>query len=216
MNLTQATLRDLRELIVGGELAPGSLVTESWVCRRFAVARPTAKSALDRLVAEGVLQREVNRAARVPVFSVSDVDDLYESRLVIEAEAIARVATAGVVAREMRRAHRLMTVSLDEPADFIAADVAFHRARVQATGSPRLVGIHDSLIGETEICMARVRSHDLLGPQAVVDEHHALVEAIERQDAAGAVRLLRHHIRWAKDAIAASLLDPVPFAGLDP
>lgn len=205
MNLTQSVLDNLRMIVVAGELAPGATVSEGWVCERFGVARPTAKSAIDRLASEGILVRDVNRPARVPVLTAESVEDLYEARLVIEVEATARLSATKTVTPEMLRAQRIMSVSTDEPAEFIAADVRFHRALVAAACSPRLTAMHDLVIGETHFCMARVRTRLLLHPEAVVAEHTALLRTIQAGNSMDSTTLVRDHIRWAKSAVIESL-----------
>lgn len=207
MNLTQATSADLRGMIVKGDLPPGAAVTESWVCDRFGVARPTAKSAIDRLVNEGVLQREVNRSAKVPLLTREQVDDLYEARLVVEAAAVQRVSSARHITPALRRAQKLMAVSTDDLTDFTAADVDFHRELVRAAGSPRLIAMHDLVIGETQMCMARVRLHELLPPGDILADHEQILAAVEHGDTSHALELLARHIGGAKQAVLTSIAD---------
>jgi len=194
-------------MIVAGELEPGATVTELWVCDRFAVARPTAKSAIDRLVNEGVLQREANRSAKVPQLSREQVDDLYEARLVVEAAAVRRVSGARRVTPPLRRAQKLMAISIDNLTDFTTADVDFHRELVRATESPRLIAMHDLVIGETQMCMARVRLYELLPPEGIIAEHEQILTAVEDGDTTEALELLAHHIGGAKLAVLTSIGD---------
>ncbi|MBU3537090.1 GntR family transcriptional regulator, partial [Alkalihalobacillus clausii] len=63
--LPEAIAQSLRADIVDARLVPGETLTETAVARRFGVARPTAKVAIERLVADGLLRREAHRAARV-------------------------------------------------------------------------------------------------------------------------------------------------------
>ena len=52
--------------------------------KKFDVARPTAKAAIEQLVPIGLLRRLRNKTARVPLLDAADVADLYLSRGVIE------------------------------------------------------------------------------------------------------------------------------------
>src|SRR5690606_12657184 len=53
-----AVVASLRSAILTGVLAPGDAVTEALVADSFHVARPTARIAIDKLVAAGILAPE--------------------------------------------------------------------------------------------------------------------------------------------------------------
>lgn len=78
-----------RESILSQREAPESAVTEQAIADRFGVARPTAKVALERLVADGLLRRTAHKTARVPELTRDDIVDLYANRAIVE-EAAAR------------------------------------------------------------------------------------------------------------------------------
>src|ERR1700712_5984130 len=80
---------ELRSRILSLEDAPGTTFTESAVALQFGVARPTAKMAIERLVAEGLLRREAHHPARVPQLTRDDLIDLFDNRAIIEGAAIA-------------------------------------------------------------------------------------------------------------------------------
>ena len=87
--LPEAIYEELRELIVDQSYVPGTSITESAVALRFGVARPTAKMAIERLVTEGLLRRELHQSARVPQLDATDIIDLFDNRAVIESAAVA-------------------------------------------------------------------------------------------------------------------------------
>ena len=92
--LPDAVYDALRESIVDGRDAPGTAVTEQAIADRFGVARPTAKAALERLVAEGLLRRAAHKSARVPELNRDDIVDLYANRATLEVSALAGLAAA--------------------------------------------------------------------------------------------------------------------------
>src|SRR5882757_2974005 len=83
----------LRASIISQRDAPGSTITESAVALRFGVARPTARIAIERLVADGLLRREAHHAARVPELSREDIVDLFGNRAIVESAAIASLVS---------------------------------------------------------------------------------------------------------------------------
>lgn len=197
----EAIAEALRASILSQQDAPGSAITESAVALRFGVARPTARLAIDRLVADGILRREAHRAARVPELSRDDVIDLFDNRAVIEAAAMARLAAHGQVPAPALAAHRALLVT----DDFAPHDIAFHRALVAGQPSPRLARLHELLMGEVELCIGQVQAGHLLSATEVAAQHQGILDAITAGDPGAASRLTHDHIIGARDRLLAHL-----------
>lgn len=193
MSLDSAAVRpdaiaeQLRADIIAQRDKPGSTITESAVAVRFGVARPTARLAIERLVAEGILRREAHQAARVPVLGRDDIIDLFEARAIIESAAVAALTTVPVSARG----------SGDSAAD----DIAFHRALVAGQSSPRLTRMHNLLLGEIELCTGQVHAEHLVSASDMAAQHQGILDALTAGDPASAARLTREHIEYARDAL---------------
>ena len=160
--LPDSVYGELRERILSGVERPGSSITESAVALRHGVARPTAKLAIERLVTEGLLRREAHRAARVPTLERADIEDLFDTRAVVEAAAVEALAHGGSVPPEVVAAHRILLARAEHGEPFAEADIAFHRAIGSGQPSPRLAHLHALLMGEIELCIAQVQSAGLL------------------------------------------------------
>lgn len=177
----------LRADIIAQRDKPGTTITETAVALRFAVARPTARLAIERLVAEGLLRREAHQAARIPVLGVDDIVDLFESRAVIECAAVAGLTQVPAGARYTGTS--------------AADDIAFHRALVAGQSSRRLARMHDLLLGEIELCIGQVHAEQLITPAEVAQQHQRILDAITAGNADEATRLTREHIVAARDAL---------------
>lgn len=200
--MPDAIVDALRARILDQSEAPGSTITESAVAVRFGVARPTAKLALERLVAEGLLRREAHRAARVPQLTRDDIVDLFETRRLIESAALASLATAGDLPADALAAHRAVLAAARAGGDFAAHDAAFHRALVAGQPSPRLARMHAALMGEIELCIGQVQAHHLVPVTDVAAQHQGILDAVLAGDAAAAAELSGTHV----DATRAALL----------
>ena len=191
---------DLRADILSQASPAGSTFTESAVALRFGVARPTAKMAIERLVAEGLLRRETHHPARVPELSREDVADLFDNRAIIETAAIGKLAAEGTIPADALAAHRALLAS--DEAD-PSLDIEFHRALVTGQGSPRLIRAHSLLMGEIELCIAQVLSQRLRTASEVSKQHQGILDAVTAGDAALAERLTREHIAESRDRLLA-------------
>ncbi|MFM9878681.1 MAG: GntR family transcriptional regulator [Rhodoglobus sp.] len=188
---------ELRASILSQVDAPGSSITESAVALRFGVARPTARLAIDKLVADGLLRREAHRAARVPELSRDDIVDLFTNRALIESAAMAALATSGTIPAEALAAHRALATA----EQFARHDITFHRALVAGQPSPRLTRMHQLLMGEIELCIGQVQAAHLLSAAQVARQHQGILDAITSGDADAAARLTREHIAGARDRL---------------
>jgi len=198
--LPEAIYDELRSLIVDQSYQPGESITESAVALRFGVARPTAKMAIERLVTEGLLRRELHQSARVPQLDSDDIVDLFDNRAVIESAAVAALEAVPV---DAMTAHRALLAS-DE--HFAKNDIAFHRALVAGQPSPRLARMHALLMGEIELCIGQVQAAHLLTASEVGAQHQGILDAIIAGDAQTASRLTREHIAGSRDRLLSHYL----------
>jgi len=197
-----AVAEALRSDVLSVAILPGDAVTEAAVSERFAVSRPTARVAIDQLVHAGLLRREANRGARVPALSRADIVDLYDNRALVEGAALAALAAAGAVPADAVRHNRALAEAPDE-APFAGSDIAFHRALVIGQGSPRLARMHESLMGEIELCIGQVAANALWRPADIAAQHERVLDAVVAGDPELAARLVREHIETSRDRLLA-------------
>jgi DNA-binding GntR family transcriptional regulator len=188
-SLVDALVDSLRERILSGEIGAGAALTEMEVAKDYDVARPTARTAIERLVAAGLMQRGPHKSARVPVLTVAEIHDMYFARGCVEAEALRRLAATRTVPDSARSAVAELAAVTDLtslPA-LVEPDIRFHRELVDALASPRLSRLHSSLMGEMRLCMAQLRAHRPLRAEKIVAEHELILDRIAAGDPAGAV-----------------------------
>jgi len=205
-------------------LAPGDFLgREEDLASEFGVSRPTLREAL-KLLASGNLIR-ANKGPGGGIFvahtadqgvrrSLSDsVDMMIETGAVsleelLEARTLLEVPLAGLAAlqaseetiRRLRAALVAETASGDMDAVH-TADSDFHREIATAGGNR----IAQALTGWVfEVLQPRLMDQlrDAVVPQAVLDQHSALLEAIEQGDRTRAERAMREHLLYLRDALA--------------
>lgn len=202
-----AVAATLREQVMTEEIPPGVQVTESLVASRFGVARPTARAAIDRLVAEGLFRRSAHASARVPRMTAADINDLYFARGCIDREVARGLADRRTVPPQAHAALvDLLAATGGSPLlDVVTADVGFHRALADGLGSARLTSIYASLMGEVKLCMAQVQSRRLLTPRSIYDEHVMIVTEIAAGNSARAAEIVTTHLDHARAALLRNL-----------
>jgi DNA-binding GntR family transcriptional regulator len=197
-----AVVDSLRSAVLTGSLDVETAVTEAYVARTYGIARPTARIAIDKLVADGLLVRRPHHAARVRLLDRDDIDDLFTSRAAVEVAAVELLAATGTVPAEAGGANReLLEQAADAP--YAALDISFHRSLVRGTPSTRLPRLHDLLMGEIELGIAQVEAHRLRSSGDVAREHQAILDAVAAGDVDLAGALARAHILSSRDQLVA-------------
>jgi len=205
ISTTEAVVVSLREMILDGAIAPGAPLPEADLTREFGVARPTVRAAIQTLCHEGLLKRERNRSAFVPLLGREDVRDLFSVRIPIEClivrSILERAAPLGEVHAGIARLSALTEHS--QWSEVVEADLGFHHTLARAVGSPRLERLFLSLSGEIRLCMAQLRPA-WTSPAAMGAEHRELLDVIERGPVDAAVTRMTVHLERAVGDLTSS------------
>jgi DNA-binding GntR family transcriptional regulator len=206
LSIVDAIASDIRGNLFSGQLRSDTQLTEAEVAATYGVARPTAKAAIEKLVAEGLLLRGTHKTARVPAMGLDEVRDLYFSRLCIESEVVRRLAIAGTVPDIAAKANNEV-VGLDSGSGMEVAEpvMRFHLGLVEALGSPRLSRLFGTLMGEMRLCMAQMSYRRLLHAPAIAEEHELILEEIASGNPEGAVAALADHLQRAENRLVPAL-----------
>ncbi|MGH3648121.1 MAG: GntR family transcriptional regulator, partial [Micromonosporaceae bacterium] len=84
LSLASQTVDALRELVLTGELPPGSRVNEVAVAQQLGISRGPLREAIRHLASEGLLELSPNRGAVVPAAGADDVRAMFELRTALE------------------------------------------------------------------------------------------------------------------------------------
>ncbi|OPG05582.1 GntR family transcriptional regulator [Microbispora sp. GKU 823] len=195
VSTVEALAAALRERVLSGDIEPGAALPEQELSARYGVARPTVREALALLVHEGLLRRERNRSAYVPVITSADLADLMYVRGPLE-ELMARAVAGRRVTAAEEALDRLSGLPPGAPwAAVVAEHMALHEALVAAAGSPRLERLYATLAAETRLGLVGLR-HAYEDPHELAAEHAALLRVIAEGPADAAVHAVREHLRW--------------------
>ncbi|QOR69413.1 GntR family transcriptional regulator [Ruania alkalisoli] len=206
-SLTEALFESLRARIINGEIPPGERVTEQRVADEYGVARPTAKSCLERLTGLGLLRRVAHKSAVVPQLSAAEIQDLFFSRETFEAAATSHLARTAHLPEQMTKAQAVMVqaAAREDFAEQVQADIAFHWGLVEGLSSERLSRMYEMISGEIHLTMGQYAAHRRTTPTTVVGEHEEIMAAISAGDEDRARSALIAHLAHARDRVLAQV-----------
>jgi DNA-binding GntR family transcriptional regulator len=206
VSIVEAIAADLRDRIFAGELMSSQALTETDIASSYEVARPTAKAAIEKLVAEGLLVRGVHKTARVADLGPESVRDIYIARAYLESEVLRRLASAQTVpAAAVQANNDIAALKTGAPLDVVEPDMRFHTSLIDAVGNERISKMYLSLVGEVRLCMSRVQSLHLLDTAVIQAEHQRLLELIGEGRGDEAARLLDVHLGRARERLVAAM-----------
>jgi DNA-binding GntR family transcriptional regulator len=206
VSIVEAIASDLRVRIFAGDLGSSQALTETDIASSYEVARPTAKAAIEKLVAEGLLVRGVHKTARVADLGPESVRDIYIARAYMESEVLRRLAsTRTVPAAAVQANNDIAALNTGAPLDVVEPDMRFHTSLIDAVGNERISKMYLSLVGEVRLCMSRVQSLHLLDTALIQAEHQRLLELIEEGRGDEAARLLDVHLGRARERLVAAM-----------
>ena len=204
----------LRDLIVRGELAPGSKVQEQALCDQFQVSRTPIREALRSLASEGLVVLTPRRGATIAEVTRQDLEEAFPIVGALEALA-GELACRKITDAEIDRARALQAQLVEaheaeDLASYSAANAAIHRLILDAADNPLLTQMLKSLDGRVR--RARYLAN-LSGARwaAAVVEHALILDAIEQRDGSRLGQILRVHLGNK----LASLLSQLPEADGD-
>lgn len=204
VSVADAAEEHLRSLLFSGSLPAGEELRDTVIAQELGIARPTARMAVQRLVSEGLLEREPGHSARVRTFTAEDIEDIYRLRRILEFEAVRIITEEGRDTREIAAALDEFRRAGDTWEAGPDADARFHSAVVAASGSPRLTRMFAILASEIRLMIGLLRSRYGTLTE-LYDEHAALLQALKSGDTATALKLWADHIDDAERFLTTSL-----------
>jgi DNA-binding GntR family transcriptional regulator len=212
--LRQWVADHLRADILEGKRAPGDWLRQEQLARELEVSQTPVREALKQLVSEGLLEHVPYRGIQVVRFSVEDVEDLYESRAVLEAMAARHAATviSDEELKELASLHSRMLeckmpVQLKEYRDL---NRRFHTTIITASRRSFLTRTLSQLWSAfptmlwsnvPHLAVRSVPERD--EPDA--EEHAEIVSALQARDPGRAARAAKRHIETAGRTLLASM-----------
>lgn len=205
-------LLGLRSLVMSGAFEPNTRLPEVALSERLGISRTPLRQAMDRLIAEGLLERIDTGGCRVARFTLDDINDAIELRGVIEGMAVRLAAERGADPRRLAEAEAVLdridrALTASDSIDFdgyVRENAEFHRL---------LAGLAGSAVVRREA--ERVSRLPLASPSAFLREqelipdfvnsltraqhqHRAILDAIRAREGSRAEGLAREHARLAR------------------
>ena len=187
---------EIEQMILGGDLAPGQRINEAALAERFRTSRGPVREALRALEECGLVRAERNRGVFVREVSVTEADEVYDLREVLDEHVGRRLAER--ISAEQLATLRALLADMDAATaaqnlkQYHKLNLEFHESLVDSVGNSHLSATYRRLT--KELLLFRLHGLKEGGGFAVSNtEHKVIVEAIASRDPERAGRAMRAH-----------------------
>ncbi len=201
----------LRRAILEQTLKPGTKLPEDVVGEQCGVSRTIVRAALARLDGEGLVELRPNRTAVVARPTLEEARGIFAVRIALERTVIASLAL-GITKRQLDLLDGHVT--REDHARGRSAPLAirlageFHTLLAEMTGNRLLARYVAETVSRCSLILALYgRPHSA---DCAVNEHQQIIEALRRQDAAAAERLMVEHLGSVEERAELTPAAPAP------
>lgn len=203
-SLVDVVAERIEAAIISGQLEPGSRLSEQALATSLGVSRGPLREAIRRLEGRKLLERTPNIGVRVAQLSLRDLNEILQVREALECLACSLAALhmpdAEIAALKKLLDDHGKQKSVQDRKGYYQEDknLDFHFRIVNGSGNERLAHM---LAGDLHYMLRvyRYKSGAKPGRAAeVLQEHRAIVAALEARDPQAAEHAMREHLRHAR------------------
>ncbi len=198
----------LKKAIITGEIPAGERIVETEYADRLHISRTPLREALRKLERDGLVEYVMRRGVVVHAFTTEDVDQIYTIRNSLEMLTLPYIienATAeDIAALREKLAAMDALISRDDIEGLSPLARDFHTCLTAISGKNRILRVIE---GQDEY----IRRFSAMAIQqenrrsSAHEEHHKLVDLVEKKDLPALEELMRHHIERSKECCLAAL-----------
>lgn len=214
VSVRERAYRHIKKLISDGVLEAGSGISELLLAKELGSSRTPIREAMKQLDAEGLLEQGQNGGLTVARLKREDIIELYELREALEVYSVGKVASYPLRPADKDRLQSMVdqllvlkreleesgSTELNEQQNhrFVESDLGFHALLMSMTNNSRIQKmIHDARL-LIRIFAIRRRGHNAAQLESIHDFHQQILDAVEAQDAARAMKAMAGHIQTSQ------------------
>lgn len=202
--LRQHVYEEIKHDIITCKLAPGEPISENQFLDRFNVSKTPIREALTSLVQDGLVEYTPNRGFRITPVSVTDIQEIFEARIFIEAE-IFRLAVKKMSDAEIDELEKYNWVEGDvgntEYAEtFLESNRKFHTILAASARNSRLLWYYETLMNEAQRLFYMDISHHNREFRWG-HGHDGIIKALRNRDETAGVTAIRDTLETARKRV---------------
>jgi len=198
----------LRQMLVEGDIPPGAKLNERALCEALNISRTPLREAIKMLAAEGLVELLPNRGSVAVQLSEADVHNTFEVMAGLEALsgelAAQRITEAELAEIQALHYEMLAAYTRRDLSAYYRLNAAIHSCINAAAKNPVLSSTYQQVNARLQALRFRSNQDGEKWSHAV-QEHQAMVAALQARDASALARVLTTHLNNKRDVVMAQL-----------
>ncbi|MBZ9682510.1 MULTISPECIES: GntR family transcriptional regulator [unclassified Mesorhizobium] len=213
LKLEHQTLNDraygaLKQELISGGFSPGQTLVIRKLAESFGISTTPIREALQRLVAERLLEMQNNRSIIVPLLSAPAFSELTRIRIAVEGlageMATSRMTESGLADIQAALGDMQRAIEAQDATAYLALNEDFHFAIYEHAGAPILLNMIRDLWGRVGPYLKLLMRADRYIPQSN-DAHRRIVAALEQRNGSAVRASLEEDISVAAAVLSDNL-----------
>ena len=198
----------LKHAIITGELPAGARIVETTYAEQLHISRTPLREALRKLERDGLVEYVLRHGVVVRAFTVADIEEIFTIRnsmmMLILPSVVANV-TAKDIAEFRVLLSEMDVAQQEEDCDALASfNRAFHSKLEHLSDKKRILRVIDDQ-EEYILRFSAVTIASIVRRSRAHQEHHELVDMLEKHDLEGLEKLMAHHLEESKQTCLAAV-----------
>jgi DNA-binding GntR family transcriptional regulator len=211
MNQVTTAVEIIRERLLSGDFLPGDRLGEEEIAHELDMSRTPVREALRTLAADGLIEIQKNRGARVVDWSEDELISVFEIRMRLEGLAARRAAerakpedvvTLTELAKQVQ--HFSQPAPIRDFAKISRYNGDFHGELLRISGSAALTSAVDRVMFVSVLSRTR-QAMDDEAMQRSSNHHFEIVAAVEAGQGDWAESAMRNHILSARTSLFSAM-----------
>jgi len=207
VRLSEKAYRLIKDKVVTLELPPSAVIDEHVLMQELGLGRTPIREALQRLDSEGLVNIVPRRGTFVNDISVTDLQKIFELRIIMEGFC-ARLAAQRVTQAQLDRMENVLQeldqLQESDPQALMSIDRRFHRLLYTAADNEFMTDILDRLY-DLSLRLWYLVLNRLSEVKHSIEQHLIVLDALKEGDADRAEAVIRKHIVEFQQSIKAAL-----------
>ena len=198
----------LKHAIITGELPAGARIVETTYAEQLHISRTPLREALRKLERDGLVEYVLRHGVVVRAFTVADIEEIFTIRnsmmMLILPSVVANV-TAKDIAEFRVLLSEMDVAQQEEDCDALASfNRAFHSKLEHLSDKKRILRVIDDQ-EEYILRFSAVTIASIVRRSRAHQEHHEMVDMLEKHDLEGLEKLMAHHLEESKQTCLAAV-----------
>ena len=200
-------VEQVRAAMVRGDYAPNQRLVEADLCEQYGASRAVVRTALQELAADGLVEMQRNKGARVRAIPLAEAIEITEARMVLEGLAARKAAEH----RSPAEAEELVAIGEQMRQACARSELlAYSDLNARLHRRIREIGRHTTSANLIERLGAQVVRHQFRlalqpgRPAVSLPQHERIIECVVRGDPDAAEQAMRLHLTSVVEALRAT------------